>query len=362
MSKKIWMLSDTHVGCRSNSVLWLNLIEDYLFNFFIPTARKEVKEGDVLFHLGDVFDNRQSINLAAQNLAIRFFEEASTIFSEIHIIVGNHDIMRKNSNDITSVDCLKYIPNVTVHKNPKLLEYDGVKCLLMPWRRDSEHEKETLKSFKEKIDYMFCHTETQGVQTSPSTKHLHEGGNDLTVFKRFKRVYSGHIHYRQEKGNFILVGNPYQMTRSDRGNQKGIYVLDLNTGSHNFIPNHHSPKFIRYYINEILDIRMGEIATEITGNFVDIYIPSKVLGKYNINRFMDFLDGLAHNLEPKIYDDEIQLDLDDATISDFKGDFDLLKIAEDYINGLDYDASLKDRLINSVNELYKQTLTPQYED
>jgi hypothetical protein len=196
----------------------------------------------------------------------------------------------------------------------------------MPWRRDSAHEKETLESIKGKIDYMFCHTETQGVQTSPSTRHLHEGGNDLNTFKRFKRVYSGHIHYRQEKENFILVGNPYQMTRSDRGNQKGIYILDLSTGEHQFIQNKRSPIFIRYYINEILDIRMGEIATEITGNFVDIYIPSKVLGKYNINRFMDFLDGLAHNLEPKIYDDEIQLDLDDASISDFKGDFDLLKI------------------------------------
>ena len=33
---------------------------------------------------------------------------------------------------------------------------------------------------------MFCHTETRGVQTSPSTKHLHEGGNDVGIFKRFK--------------------------------------------------------------------------------------------------------------------------------------------------------------------------------
>jgi DNA repair exonuclease SbcCD nuclease subunit len=362
MANRIWMISDTHIGCRSNSVLWLSLIEDYLFNFYLPTIKREYQKGDVLFHLGDVFDNRQSINLAAQSLAIRFFEEASKIFPEIHIIVGNHDIMRKNSNEITSVDCLKYIPNVTVHKNPKILEYEGGKCLLMPWRRDSEHEKETLKSIKDKIDYMFCHTETQGVQISPSTKHLHEGGNEVGIFKRFKRVYSGHIHYRQEKGNFILVGNPYQMTRSDRGNQKGIYVLDLATGKHNFIPNTHSPKFVRYYINDILEMRMSDISDEITGNFVDIFIPSNVLGKYNINRFMDYLDGKANNLEPKIYDEDVHIDFDEASVSDFKGEFDLLKIAEDHINSLDYDAALKERLIKSVNDLYKQTLTISYED
>ena len=77
---RIWLISDTHIGCRSNSVLWLSLIEDYFFNFFIPLVKKEYRPGDVLYHLGDVFDNRQSINLAAQHLGIRVFEELSTIF------------------------------------------------------------------------------------------------------------------------------------------------------------------------------------------------------------------------------------------------------------------------------------------
>jgi DNA repair exonuclease SbcCD nuclease subunit len=360
---RIWLLSDTHLGCRSNSVLWLSIIEDYFFNFFIPLVKKEYKKGDILFHLGDVFDNRQSLNLAAQDLGIRVFEELSKIFPEVHIIVGNHDIMKKNSNDITSVDCLKYIPNVTVHKEPKILEYSGVKCLLMPWRRDSVHEKETLESIKENIDYVFCHTETQGVQTTASTKHLHDGGNSLDTFKRFKRVYSGHIHYRQEKENFILLGNPYQMTRSDRGNQKGVYVLDLLSGNHKFIKNKRSPIFIRYYINDILERRMEDILKEIKGNFVDVYIPSKVLGKYNINKFMDFLDGHAKKLEPRIYDEENPIETDDdMQASDFTGELNLMNISTEFINGLNYDEEFKERLINSISELYKQALTPTHED
>ena len=360
---RIWMVSDSHLGCRSNSVLWLEIIEDYFFEFFIPLAKKNYKKGDVLFHLGDVFDNRQSINLAAQNLGIRVFEELSKIFPETHIIVGNHDIMRKNSNDISSVDCLKYIPNVNVHKEPKVLTYGDSKCLLMPWRRDSAHEKETLEKITESIDYMFCHTETQGVQISPSTYHLHEGGNDLSTFKRFKKVYSGHIHYRQEKENFILVGNPYQMTRSDRGNQKGVYILDLKTGEHEFIQNEHSPVFIRYYINEILERRMDDLLKEIKGNFVDVFIPSNVLGKYNINKFMDFLDGHARKLEPRIYDEENPVDLEDGiSSSDFSGELNLMKISEEFINGLSYDDDLKQRLVKSVSDLYKQTITPTYEN
>lgn len=361
--KRIFMISDTHLGCRSNSVLWLNIIEDYFFNFFIPFVKKEYKPGDVLFHLGDVFDNRQSLNLAAQDLGIRVFEELSKIFPEIHIIVGNHDIMKKNSNDISSVDCLKYIPNVTVHKEPYILNYGNKKCLLMPWRRNSDHEKETLDNIHETIDYMFCHTETQGAQTTLSTKHLHEGGNDLTTFNRFSKVYSGHIHYRQELNNFILVGNPYQMTRSDRGNEKGFYILDISSGNHKFIKNKRSPVFLRYNINDILERRMDELLKEIKGNFVDILIPSNVLGKYNITKFMDFLDGHAKNLEPRIYDQENPIELDeDLHSSDFSGELNLMNIAADFINELSYDTELKQKLIKSVHDLYKQTFTQINED
>ncbi len=362
MAKRIWMISDSHLGCRSNSVLWLKIIEDYFFNFFIPLVKKEYKKGDVLYHLGDVFDNRQSVNLAAQDLAIRVFEELGKVFPDIHIIVGNHDIMRKNSNEISSVDCLKYLPNVNVLKEPKILKYKDATCLLMPWRRNSEHEKETLNNIKDEIDYMFCHTETQGVQTSPSTKHLHDGGNEVGIFKRFKRVYSGHIHFRQEKGNFILVGNPYQMTRSDRDNQKGIYLLDLETGNHTFYENNVSPKFIRYYINNILNMRMEEIESEIKDNFVDVFIPSNVLGKYNINKFMDYLDGVARKLEPRIYDEENPYDIEDGELSDFNGELNLMNIAAEYINSLEYDDDLKARLKVSVQDLYKRTLSPNYED
>lgn len=356
------MVSDTHLGCRSNSVLWLGIIEDYFFNFFIPLVEKEYREGDVLYHLGDVFDNRQSINLAAQDLGIRVFESLSKIFPEIHVIVGNHDIMRKNSNDISSVDCIKYVPNVTVHKEPKLIEYENATCLLIPWRRNAEHEKETIDSYTQKIDYAFCHSETQGVQTSPSKKHLHEGGNPVNLFARFKRVYSGHIHYRQEKKNFVLVGNPYQMTRSDRGNQKGVYLLDLKSGKHQFFENHRSPKFTRYYISEIFEMQMGDLAMEIKDNFVDIYIPSKFLLSCSINKFMDQLDGIANRLEPKIYDEEYAEEYEDGEIGDFKGDIDLIKISEDYINGLDHDESMKKRLIKSIKSLYSEAITSKHQD
>tara|TARA_R110000782_G_scaffold258624_1_gene348682 strand:- start:317 stop:775 length:459 start_codon:yes stop_codon:yes gene_type:complete len=152
------------------------------------------------------------------------------------------------------------------------------------------------------------------------------------------------------------------MTRSDRDNQKGIYLLDLESGNHTFFENKLSPVFLRYYINEILEMRMEDIEKEIKNNFVDIFIPSNVLGKYNINMFMDYLDGLARKLEPRIYDEENPYDREDGEMSDFNGELNLMNIAAEHINSLDYDDDLKERLKVSVQELYKRTLSPNYED
>ena len=47
-TKRIFMISDTHLGCRSNSVLWLQIIEDYFFEFFIPLVKKYVRKESCL--------------------------------------------------------------------------------------------------------------------------------------------------------------------------------------------------------------------------------------------------------------------------------------------------------------------------
>jgi len=77
---------------------------------------------------------------------------------------------------------------------------------------------------------------------------------------------------------------------------------------------------------------------------------------------MDHLDGLAHQLEPRVYDEESMAQIEDGSISDFKGEIDLMQIAEVYIDGMNIEEDLKQKLVKSVILLYKETLAPSHEN
>jgi len=86
-AERAWIISDIHFGVRSSSLEWLGIHEDYFYNFFIPLIKKEKKENDCLFILGDVFESRQSVNILVLNKALEIFKEISNILPDV-ILVG----------------------------------------------------------------------------------------------------------------------------------------------------------------------------------------------------------------------------------------------------------------------------------
>lgn len=350
-TKRLILISDTHFGVRSNNLEWLTIQEDYFKYFFIPFLKENVRPGDRLLHLGDVYDNRQSINIRVLNKCMEIFEEMSKILP-IDVILGNHDCFNKLTNEMNSVKTLKYIPNVNVYEEPALLQYGNSKCLLMPWRNGPEEELETLKNFPN-AEYLFCHTDFRGMKFNKWVEVEH--GNSLDVFNAFKRVYSGHIHYGQQKDNINLIGSPYELTRSDRGNNKGIYILDLETGKETFTLNNYSPQFLRLDFEFLLNKSIDEINEIISDNFIDIAIHSKWILNYPINIFLDLLKGYRKigfdiiNSEQEMILNE-KLDLSQES-------FNILKFAKEYIETLNYDPKLKEMLFKNISELYNRILT-----
>ena len=354
-AKRAFIVSDTHFGARSNSVEWIEEMMDWFRSDFIPKVKAQYQPGDILIHCGDVFDNRQSVNLLVLHEGIRLFEELSHIFVDgIYVIAGNHDVMRKSTNDVSSLDCLKYIPNVNILKEPVIAEIGNTKTLFMPWRTDDAEERKCLTEFKVyDCNYLFCHTNIRNLRFD-SYREVDEGLS-ISELETFKRVYSGHIHWGQHRGNVTMVGNPYQMTRSDAGNSKGFYLLDFESGDEQFYENEHSPKFVKLYLNKFLDKSIGELKDLCRNNRVDMYVPSAYLMKYQITPIIDILSEITKKLEVIPFEADINDDFEfDENI---EGTFNIFGLCEKYIKAMPtLDSSVKERVLSKITSVYEKTV------
>ena len=353
IAKRVWIISDTHFGARNNSIEWLDRMTGYFEDYFIPMVKENYKPGDILIHCGDVYDNRQSVNLLVLHKTINLFEEFSKIFVDgIFVIAGNHDIMRKNTNDITSLDTIKYIPNVNIYKEPVTLSTaDGTELLLMPWRKSEADEETCIAGSAAK--YLFCHTTIQGARFD---KYRHAGeGITSTACKDFTRVYTGHIHTTQEYKNILYVGNPYQMTRSDAQNTKGFWCLDLESGNETFYENEYSPKFVKIYVNNALDSTLDELIKVANNNFVDIYVPNDYLMKYQVTPLIDEISKVSKRL------DVIPYELDETNQQqnydiDYDKTLNTYNLCEKYVNGMSIEDGIKSEVLTLLKDVYKESV------
>ena len=352
-AKRVWVLGDLHFGVRANSVEWLEIQKDFFERLFIPTLKKHVQPGDVLVQVGDTFDNRQSINIKVLNYAVDLFERLGQILP-CYVICGNHDIWAKKSNDISSIDSLKWIPNVQVYKEPELLDWSGRKILLMPWRRDAEHEAETLAEYPQ-TDIVFCHSEVRGIYLNSKVKNEH--GTETNIYDKYTRVYSVHIHFRQEKNKLLMVGVPYQLTRSDRDNPKGFDLVNLEDMQETFFENHISPKFLRYNIKALYDMPLGQFKEQIENNFVDLFVPSQIATTNALSQLVNEIQHISRKLEPNIYEEDSYIDKDFYDINEIEEmykNYNILNLCNMYVDGMKHDEELSLKLKSKLKQLYTQ--------
>jgi len=353
--KRVWILGDMHLGIRSNSNEWLDIQKDFYENQFIPTLKEKVREGDILVQVGDSFDNRQSINLKVLSYAVDLFERLGEILP-VHIICGNHDIWAKKSNEITSIDSLKWIPNIQIYKEPALLKWHDKNILMMPWRRDPEHESETLSKFPS-ANILFCHSEVRGISLNNKVKNMH--GSDANIFSRYDAVFSGHIHYRQKKGPLRMVGTPYELTRSDSGNTKGFDMIDLTTMEETFFENNISPKFVKFNLATLYNTTLGDFKARIANNFVDLYVPSKIASNASLSALINKIQHIARKIEPNIYQEQDIIDKDLHDMEQIEGEFksyNILHLFDSYVNAMGHDDEMKQNIKKELKSIYDKVV------
>lgn len=238
------MIADVHLGVHTASAEWTENILSYFENFFIPLLQREYRDDAAVIIAGDFFESRQSIDINVLNVGIKIINEISHIMP-LYMVVGNHDMYKKNDSDINSLVCFRAIHNVTIIDSPTEIMLGATKIVCIPWIGDSAKETKLISSYKGTADMFILHTEVSGMHYD-NGRTITEG----TIVKGVKgMIYSGHIHKHEisKNGKTVYIGSPYHTSQSDIGNQKGVYILDAsdNTYCETFIPNTYSPIYMQ---------------------------------------------------------------------------------------------------------------------
>lgn len=362
---KIWTTTDWHIGKYTNrGEKWLNMMEEYFFDIFIPFIKRHAKKDDILVICGDITDNRIALDMRAIDLIVRIFEELSQHI-ECHVLSGNHDQRLMKDPDINSVSIIRNIPNVYTYIYKSSLELNGKKIGFMPWTNDKAEEQKILKSFNG-FDYVFCHSDLNGCRTQmyptrPKNKEL----LDIEDFKGIGRVFSGHIHIRQTIENFTFIGTPYQLDRNDLGNTKGFYVIDLDSEEELFVENTHSPEFVKIVIKKEKDLE--KLEKELNSekiNYVDVEISKTLLvNNPHIKLKIDKLSNKTRikkidQIEDLVKEDKVQekRSIKNKTIKDISIEWsEELKLSDevDFFTDIEFKKNMKDVIEKCFNILHQ---------
>ena len=248
---RIWILNNTRFGYKNNSKEWSKTQFDYFYNFYIPFLQKNKKEGDIIIHLGNFFNNSESINTSILNLSLDLISTITKIIP-MYLMVGENDRPTQD-NIINTLNIFKHQKDIKIFTHTTIIEENNKKIKLIP------NSKQVFKDLYDDYDYVFLNNNIL---------------NHFDLLKIKNKAYCGYYDDKKIVDDYIFVGAPYQLDKTSE--DKGFYVLDITTGKDTFIANKISPKFITIKIDDITQI--GNIDENIVNNnFVKVLVDKKLL-------------------------------------------------------------------------------------
>jgi len=351
---KIALVTDTHWGVRNDSLVFLEYFHKFYDDVFFPYL--DNNNIDTVIHLGDVVDRRKYINyVVLKSLKNHFINELRSREIDFHVIIGNHDVAYKNTNDLNSMSELFGGRNddyVKWYEESTELCFDGCGIFIQPWINNENYDNSVKAIKKTNSQVLFGHLELTGHLLAPGM--VSGQGMQPEMFKKFDIVASGHFHHKSTKGNITYLGCPYELMWSDYNQSRGFHIFDTDTRELTFIRNPYK-MFQKVWYND------GEKSYEdVVDINYDVYNRTNlkviVQEKTNPHWFDVFMDRLyrADPLHVQIVDDHKHLDQ--------VAEEDIIDEAEDtqtllrkYVSGIDTSVSKK-QLGTLVQNLYKEAL------
>lgn len=345
---KIIFISDIHFGKHRNTEEWQENMKNYFYNFFIPLIKKIKKELAkneklVCINLGDTYDDRTSIDINISNLSIDIFEDIAKEV-EVYILNGNHDLSKKTNKGNTSLRSIDLIPNIKVITDPTYIKIESNKnveqyFIAIPYLGDSILESKYLAEYSTNAQYALMHTELNKMKMDNGM--LITNGANAELFNG--TIFAGHIHKRQENNKCIYVGSPYHLSKADIGNDKGIYILNINDNKIDFIKNNYSPIYQSIYMEDYISMNIDERKEFFDNNYTYILLNEEDI--LNYKKKYDIYN-LGIGTTAKMAKLIIRKKIQNITIEEGKDykELSLNELINDSIKQLDTDDDTKNRL------------------
>jgi len=144
---KIALVTDLHFGARNDSKKVALHQKKFYDEVFFPYIKEH--NIDTVVDLGDTFDRRKYISFTSLKSARdMFFNPLKENNITTHMIVGNHDTVYKNTNELNSVKLLlQEYDNIIEYDTPTQIKIDGCDILMLPWINIGNHQ-ETMDMIK----------------------------------------------------------------------------------------------------------------------------------------------------------------------------------------------------------------------
>jgi DNA repair exonuclease SbcCD nuclease subunit len=343
------IITDQHFGARSDSPIFLDYFQRFYDNVFFPYL-DENKITEVI-DLGDTFDRRKFVNfLSFQRSREMYFDRLLERKIKVHSLLGNHTTYYKNTSKVNAVKelCGMY-PNITIYDTATEVTFDKTKVLLVPWINEEnyDHSMKMIKTTTAKI--LMGHLEIKGFLVNRGLR-LAEG-LAVKIFKRFKAVWSGHLHHKSEEGNISYLGSPYEIKFDDMNDPRGFHTWKSSTTKLNFIENPHRMFYKLYYDDKdkTLDFLLKKVSDKFRGAYVKVVVQNRT-NPLHFDKFIETLFSM-NPADVKI-DDAISLSEGDE---EMKVDLaeDTLTILNKYVDNLEIDSD-KEKIKDEIKILYTE--------
>lgn len=355
---KIALITDTHFGARNDSQTFANYFADFYEDIFFPYL--EEHNIDTVIHLGDIVERRKFINFVTlDNFKKTFIQPCEERNIKLHIIVGNHDIPFRNSNELNAMDLLfaDYCELMRVYSSPSEIEFDGCNIALVPWIHNQNYDK-TMSFLKEtKAQICLGHLEIGGFAMYRGLPAMH--GMSSKPFEKFELVCSGHFHTKSEKDNIHYLGTPYEITWSDYNDRRGFHVLDTDTRELEFVQNPYR-MFHKLFYNDSeitdADIRDMDLSELLHDRMVKIVVQEKN-NPYWFDMYLDKIYA-TNPLSVNIVEDNHHMDeiREDSYLNEAE---DTLTLLRHYTEQMDVKVDIN-KLQNLLSELYVEAQTIEF--